>query len=157
VPETTQRSTKLKVPPLDDEMARGSLQVLHDDAQAQLDEVDQWRDDHVGTASAHHTKLTFTELAPVTWTNASATSWETEDMAGKGAPAGSIVEVLIENDNALSKRQAGIRTPNGAARLYDIFQQSHTSMQALVDASGDIESYSEVTANITFTLMGYWS
>jgi hypothetical protein len=153
----TQRRPASRVPNLTSAGARRALQTLADDTQFQLDDVDQWRADHEADASVHHAKLTFTELAPVTWTNASATSWETEDMAGKGAPAGSIVEVLIENDNALSKRQAGIRTPSGAARLYDIFQQSHASMQALVDANGDIESYSEVTANITFSLMGYWS
>lgn len=145
------------VPRPDSPGFRGALQQAQDDTQLQLDGRDQAHKDHADDASAHHTKLAFTELAPVTWTNASATTWQTEDMAGKGAPAGSVVAVLIENDNGIAKREAGIRTPSGAAMLYDIFQQSHAPMQALVDSAGDIESYSEVTANITFSLVGYWS
>jgi len=99
------------------------------------------------------------------WSATSADTWETKDLSGApfNVPAGAVVEVAVRNSNTSSTRSGGVRAVGSSLerRLPLVAVQDGGTeilvMHVQADGSSQIQHYSDVTADVDFVLLGYWT
>ncbi len=100
-----------------------------------------------------------------TWSSTSAAAWETKSLSGApfSVPANAVVEVACRNKRVFDARSGGVRAVGSSLdRRFNVRLASVAGVQLLVmhvqtDSSSQIQHYSQVTADLDFVLLGYWT
>ncbi len=100
-----------------------------------------------------------------TFSAASDDTWGTVSLAGYGVPANAIVEVAITNSRNNRERYGGVRsTATSTLNRYLLLHESGVTgglstvtMHVQASATSSIQVYSDVAAEVTFTILGYWT
>ncbi len=96
------------------------------------------------------------------WSATANDTWETVDLSAYGVPANAVVEVAVTNSNTGKEYWGGVRAVGSSLdRRFQLHEAEGGGVDAVVmhvqaDASSQIQHYSDVTARVTFTLLGYW-
>ncbi len=91
-------------------------------------------------------------------------SWEVVDLSGGpfNVPDHAVLEIAISSSDASASQTGGVRAVGSALnRTLELHQADNNSrdyvvMHVQADASGQIETFASDTAEIQFTLLGYW-
>ncbi len=99
------------------------------------------------------------------FTVSSAATWQSRSLSGMGIGPNQVAEIVITNDSNNSP-QVGVRTEGSSlSRIIDVRNLAGGSgpqtitMLAKTGSTGaaNIQAYSELTANVSFNVVGYWS
>lgn len=97
------------------------------------------------------------------WTASSADTWQTQSLSSFGVPANAVVEIAVRNDNTSNERYGGVRAVGSSLERRILLREAESGgydvvvMHVQADASSQIEHYSDVTADVDFVLLGYWT
>ncbi len=99
----------------------------------------------------------------VSWSASSADTWQTHSLSGDGVPANAVVEIAVRNANATNERYGGVRAVGSSLDRRLLLNQATGGgvdilvMHVQTDSSSQIQHYSDVTADVDFVLLGYWT
>lgn len=97
------------------------------------------------------------------WSATSDDTWQTVDLSSYGVPADAVVEVAITNSKTGNERWGGVRAVGSSLdRRFLLHEPEGGGLDAVtihvqVDNNGLIQHYSDNKADVTFTLLGYWT
>lgn len=98
----------------------------------------------------------------LTFNNSSADTWQEKNIFEDfGIPDEAVLEIMMTNDDQTTENNAGIRTSGSSvSRLWDLHEAEGGGVDAVSAhvkmTNGVIETYSENTTNVEFTILGYW-
>jgi len=94
-----------------------------------------------------------------TWSATSADTWQTQTLS---VPANAVVEVAVRNSRVDTERYGGVRAVGSSLERRFLLSEAEDGgvttliMHAQTNSSSQIQHYSDVTAEVTFALLGYW-
>jgi hypothetical protein len=97
------------------------------------------------------------------WSATSDNTWQTINLGVFGVPPDAVVEVAMTNAKDKNERWGGVRAVgSGLDRRFQLHEAEGGGVDALTlhvqaDSSSRIEHFSEKKAELTFTLLGYWT
>ena len=97
------------------------------------------------------------------WSASASDTWETVDLSVYGVPPNAVVEVAVNNFRSNREYWGGVRAVGSSLQRRVRLHEAEgggvdvVTMHVQVSADGEIQHYSDDTANVEFTLLGFWT
>ncbi len=117
------------------------------------------------TILGYWTSGTYVETSG-SFTASTAATWQAHSLSGFGVGANQVAEIVITNNDNNNSPQVGVRTSGSSLnRLINVRSMDGGAGPETVTmlaetggtAAANIEAYAQLTANVTFNVVGYWS